>query len=135
MAEYTMDDIFEPVFITLGEGEKTARFRLRERTKKLGAQFDKLSDQFDELQEQRTNAAEGEGPGIDEAVYMLLDMVDVLLEPASENGTRPHAKTILKKSYDNDNIGFDRIMALLAFCQEQGEARLDPTQSRLTIDG
>lgn len=121
MAEYTLDDIFEPTFITLGD----ERFKLRERTRSLGDKFDGLATRLNELQE--SDQADPDAP-----VFLMLDMLDILLEPQGDgnNGSRTHAKTILKKAYENDDLGSDKIVGLLTFCQDQMEARLDPTQSR-----
>lgn len=136
MAEYTMDDIFEPVFLTLEEGDQAHRFKLRERTKKLMAQFDKMAEEYAEAEERREKAvAEGEDPSIDDAVAMLLDQIDLFLEPVSENGTRKHAKTILKRAYEGNEVGYDRLLAILEWCQQENEARLDPTQSRTRTGG
>ena len=127
MAEYTLDDIFEPVFITLDD----KRFKLRERTKSLGEKFDGLNDRLNELRDQGDDA-DAHAP-----VLLMVDMLDILLEPQGDgnNGTRTHAKTILKKAYESDQIGSDKIVGLLTFCQDQIEARLDPTSSRQTLAG
>lgn len=137
MAEYTLDDIFEPTFITLGD----KRFKLRERTRSLGEKFDGLQDRLVDLQTRVMRAMESEGededaPTRDELVFLMIDMLDILLDPQGDgnNGTRTHAKTILKKSYEANEIGSDKVQGLLTFCQDQMEARTDPT-SRLNGDG
>ena len=122
MAEYTMGDIFEDVVITI-EGSK---FRLRERTKALGEKVDKLQVQFNEMPDDAPD---------DEAVVPMIDLLDVLLEPLGDgnNGTRTHAKTIVKKEFDADRWGSDRIIALANFCQKKMGDRMDPFSDQPTV--
>lgn len=115
MAEYTMGDIFEDVVLEI-EGSK---FRLKERTKALGVKVDKLQDDFGKVPDDAPD---------DVAVQPMLDLLDLLLEPLGDgnNGTRTHAKTILKKEYEADRWGSDRIIALANFCQKKMGDRMDP---------
>lgn len=123
MAEYTMDDVFEDVVLDIGG----KRFRLRERTQGLSKRIEKLQAETEKLADDAPD---------DEAMVPALDLLDLLLEPLGDgnNGsTRTHVKTILSRAYKNDEIGADRVFALLNFCQDKMLGRMDPT-SRLTSD-
>lgn len=117
MAEYTMEDIFEDVVIALDDH----KFRLRDRTKSLGAKVDALEKRFDAVRED-DDADEVQ------VTEVMIDLLDVFLEPVANgsDGTRTHAKTILAKAYKADRIGSDRIVSLVRFCQEKQAERVDP---------
>ena len=131
MAEYTMDDIFEPVVITIPEKKGNTvtehRFRLRERTKALGEKADQFQRDFVGLPDDAPD---------EQAVELVIDFLDAMLEPLGDgnNGTRTHAKTILKKEYQADRWGSDKIIGLSNFCQRKQGERMDPQSAPRTDD-
>lgn len=118
MAEYDISDVFEDVILKLGDH----RFKLRERTRSLGEKIDPLEDKLPSLEDDQ------------DAAGVLIELIDMLLEPQGDgNGTRSHAKTILSRSYKNDEIGIDRLMAIADFLGDKFTNRR-PT-SAATPDG
>lgn len=109
----TTADLFDKVNVELWG----AKFRLRESTRSVE---EKVSAQWEAFQN-----VDDEAQGWD-ALLPLADLLDILLEPAGEDGEKKtHAKTVIKREYDADNIGLSHVIAL---CERMGEAsRTRPT--------
>jgi hypothetical protein len=122
MAEYDINEIFEPVILKIGDN----KFKLRERTKTLGAKVDPIQKQLVEL------PADVKDP---EVAELTIELIDTVLVPVEVEGVpRRHAKTVLAKAYAADEIGLDRLQAISEFLSEKFGDRRRPT-SALLSDG
>lgn len=109
----TTADLFEPVNVELWG----AKFKLRESTRSVE---EKVAAQWEAFQ-----SVDDEATGMD-AIEPLADLLDILLEPlGDEGGKKTHAKTVIKREYEADNIGLSHVIAL---CERMGEtSRERPT--------
>lgn len=112
-------EMFEPVEVELWDGSK---FRLREATRSVE---DKVNDKQTEINE----LADEDGSTMDDALPLLIEMLDILLEPLSEaktesgevimekdgEGEKPKmitANDSITKALEEDKIGISHIDAL-----------------------
>jgi predicted nuclease with TOPRIM domain len=95
------------------------RYRLRERTRAMGEKVDDLQTRFEELPDDASDS---------DSIPLILDIVDLMLEPLGDgnNGTRSHAKTVIKKEYEADRWGSDKIIGLSNFLQKKMGDRMNP---------
>jgi hypothetical protein len=117
-------ELFDPIDIDLF-GQV---FRLRNSTRSLEL---KSADKMEELTEAFERIAEEE---LDEAESRKLlmpiyyDVLDLMLEPTEgEDGKKTHAKTAIKKAYDDDKIGLVAIRALVTEIAKAREEERRPT--------
>lgn len=115
MAEYALSDLFEDVVIKLGDH----RFQLRERTHSISGKLEPVEKRLVELPDDATDES---------AAELLIEVLDILLDPlGDDNGTRSHAKTVLSRSYKNEEIGLDKLIALSEFLKEKMDDRRPPS--------
>lgn len=100
-------ELFEPVEIDLWG----TKFGLREATRSIEAS---LAEKMEAMKNLDVDEDASEAEQLEKSLPILLDMIDVMLEPlGDEDGKKSHAKTVLKKLYDDDKIGVSHIEALV----------------------
>lgn len=100
-------DLFDEIHIDLWG----TKFRQREATRTIEEKVSQQWDAFEALPDDTTK---------EEALEPLCDLLDVVLEPlGDEKGKKTKVKTVVKREYAADRIGFAHVLRL---CERLGEA-------------
>jgi hypothetical protein len=117
----TVAELFEPINIDFFGTVFPLRTPTRSREEKAQAKEAELEDANEEIAT-RQEAFESdpdknpftEAEAREIIMPLFYDMLDLLLEPAeTESGKTTHAKTVVKKAYDDDKIGLQTIQVLI----------------------
>ncbi len=105
----TVAELFEPVDIDIFGTVCSLRVPTRsteEKTSTKEVELDEASQTVAELDLDEIEARKVLMP-------LFFDLLDLMLEPAEKDEKKVHAKTIVKKLYDDDKIGLGTIRALI----------------------
>lgn len=107
-------ELFDPVEVDLWG----TMFRLREPTRSLEAKMEVKQSELGAAHEQ-TKDEQDEDEARKVMMPLFYDMLDLLLEPSDHGEKKTHAKTVVKRKYEGDEIGLSHIFALV---EKLGEA-------------
>lgn len=102
-------ELFEPVDIDIFGTVFGLRVPTRSNEEKSAAKETELDEATESVQEKDLNEIEARKI----LMPLFFELLDLLLEPADEGEKKVHAKTIVKKLYDDDKIGLTTIRALI----------------------
>ncbi len=114
----TAADVFENVEVDLWG----AKYRLREGTRTVATKLIEKQVALDKVNDEDADAV----------VDAMADILDVLLEPlGDESGKKVHAKTVLVKKWEANELGLDRITAITNGIQDAQADRGRPPSAAM----